>query len=107
VSERRDYYEVLGVARDVDGADLKRAYRKLAMELHPDRNPGNKHAEEQFKQASEAYQVLSDPQKRSQYDRFGHAGPGAGGGFHDVSIDCLGNVTGWQDVGTSGKLAVL
>jgi molecular chaperone DnaJ len=84
VSERRDYYEVLGVARDVDAGDLKRAYRKLAMELHPDRNPGNKHAEEQFKQASEAYQVLSDPQKRSQYDRFGHAGPGAGGGFHDV-----------------------
>ena len=86
MSERRDYYEVLGVARDVDGADLKRAYRKLAMELHPDRNPGNKQAEEQFKQASEAYQVLSDPQKRAHYDRFGHAGPGAGfgGGFQDV-----------------------
>ena len=82
----RDYYEVLGVGRDVDAAELKRAYRKLAMELHPDRNPGDQEAEESFKTASEAYQVLSDPEKRAYYDRFGHAGPGAGigGGFHDV-----------------------
>jgi molecular chaperone DnaJ len=85
VSERRDYYEVLGVARDADAGELKRAYRKLAMELHPDRNPGDQEAEENFKSASEAYQVLSDPEKRAYYDRFGHAGPGAGmGGFHDV-----------------------
>jgi len=86
VSEKRDYYEVLGVERSVDGAELKRAYRKLAMELHPDRNPGDKESEARFKEASEAYQVLSDPQKRAHYDRFGHAGPsgGFGGGFHDV-----------------------
>jgi molecular chaperone DnaJ len=88
VSEKRDYYEVLGVARDCEGGELKRAYRKLAMELHPDRNPDNKEAENKFKEASEAYQVLSDPQKRAQYDRFGHAGPGmggfGGGGFRDV-----------------------
>ena len=86
MSEKRDYYEVLGVARTAETSELKRAYRKLAMELHPDRNPGNAEAEAQFKEASEAYQVLSDPNKRAHYDRFGHAGPGAGfgGGFRDV-----------------------
>jgi molecular chaperone DnaJ len=86
VSEKRDYYEVLAVARDADGAELKRAYRKLAMELHPDRNPGDREAENKFKEASEAYQVLSDPEKRAYYDRFGHAGPSGmpGGGFRDV-----------------------
>jgi molecular chaperone DnaJ len=87
VSEKRDYYEILGVERTVEGGELKRAYRKLAMELHPDRNPGNKEAENGFKEASEAYQILSDPQKRAAYDRFGHAGPGAGfggAGFRDV-----------------------
>ena len=86
MSDRRDYYEVLGVERSVDPAELKRAYRKLAMELHPDRNPGDKESEAMFKEASEAYQVLSDPEKRARYDRFGHAGPsaGVGGGFHDV-----------------------
>jgi molecular chaperone DnaJ len=106
VSERRDYYEVLGVGRDVDAAELKRAYRKLAMELHPDRNPGDREAEESFKAASEAYQVLSDPEKRAYYDRFGHAGPGAGmGGFHDVHdifssfSDILGDLFGGQTGG--------
>ena len=86
MSEKRDYYEVLGVARTADGAELKRVYRKMAMELHPDRNPGNPEAEARFKEASEAYQVLSDPQKRAHYDRFGHAGAsgGFGGGFRDV-----------------------
>ena len=87
MSDKRDYYEVLGVSRDVDAADLKRAYRRLAMELHPDRNPGDAEAESRFKEASEAYQVLCDPQKRASYDRFGHAVPNAGfggAGFRDV-----------------------
>jgi molecular chaperone DnaJ len=83
--QKRDYYEVLGVARDADGQQLKSAYRRLAMESHPDRNPDDPEAAERFKEASEAYAVLSDAEKRALYDRFGHAGvsPGAtsGGGF--------------------------
>ncbi len=82
-----DYYEVLGVDRSVDERTLKKAYRKLALELHPDRNPGNKEAEERFKLCAEAYDVLSDAEKRRTYDRFGHAGlrgAGAGPGFQDV-----------------------
>jgi len=86
VTTERDYYEILGVSRDADGAELKRAYRRLAMEHHPDRNPGNKDAETRFKEASEAYQVLSDADKRARYDRFGHAGlsGGGGAGFSDL-----------------------
>jgi len=110
--ERRDYYEVLGVERGVDGAELKRAYRKLAMELHPDRNPGDKVAEAKFKEASEAYQVLSDPDKRMRYDRFGHAGAAAGfgGGFHDVGdifsafSDIFGDIFGGR-MGGGGRAA--
>ncbi len=82
---KRDYYEVLGVDRSASEQDLKRAYRKLALELHPDRNPGDASAEERFKEASEAYQVLSEPDKRAAYDRFGHAAvSGAGQGFGDI-----------------------
>ena len=77
---KRDYYEVLGVSRDCSPEELKRTFRKLAMELHPDRNPGNAEAEVQFKVAAEAYQVLSDPDRRRSYDTFGHAGVGAGTG---------------------------
>ena len=77
----RDYYEILGVARGADGAEIKKAYRRLALKHHPDKNPGKKEAEELFKEAAEAYSVLSDPEKRERYDRFGRAGLGAQGGF--------------------------
>jgi molecular chaperone DnaJ len=76
---KADYYEVLGVSREATDQELKSAYRKMAMRYHPDRNPGDKAAEERFKQASEAYQVLSDADKRAAYDRYGHAGPQMGG----------------------------
>jgi molecular chaperone DnaJ len=90
-----DYYEVLSVSRDCGEQELKTAYRKLAMRYHPDRNPNNPEAEERFKQASEAYQVLSDPQKRAAYDRYGHAGVNgaAGGGGFAGDVD-LGDIFG-------------
>jgi len=79
--EKRDYYEILGIDRGTDEAGIKSAYRKKAMQYHPDRNPGNKEAEEKFKEATEAYEVLKDPQKRQVYDQYGHAGLGQGAGF--------------------------
>lgn len=90
---KRDYYEVLGVGRDTGEADCKRAYRQLAMKYHPDRNPDSKEAEEKFKEASEAYSVLSDPEKRRLYDQFGHEGLASNGGFNvnDFS-DLFGDV---------------
>jgi molecular chaperone DnaJ len=100
----RDYYEILGVGRDAGEQDIKGAYRKLALKNHPDRNPGDKAAEERFKEAAEAYSVLGDPEKRERYNRFGHAGvsgnggPGAGGFnpdmFSDFS-DILGDFFGF------------
>jgi molecular chaperone DnaJ len=81
LNSKRDYYEILGVARNASEQEIKSAYRKLALQYHPDRNPGNKEAEDKFKEAAEAYSVLSDAQKRSSYDRFGHAGVGGAGGF--------------------------
>ena len=91
---KRDYYEVLGVARDCDNEVLKGAYRKLALQHHPDRNPGDHHAEEKFKEAAEAYSVLSDPQKRAAFDRFGHQGvpTAAGGGFDANGFPDLGDI---------------
>ena len=78
---KRDYYEVLGVSKSADGKIIRKAYRKIAMQYHPDRNPGDKEAEEKFKEAAEAYEVLSDENKKARYDRFGHAGMGQQGGF--------------------------
>lgn len=81
MAEKRDYYEVLDVAKNASADEIKKAYRKKAIQYHPDKNPGDKTAEEKFKEAAEAYEVLSDPQKRQRYDQFGHAGMGGAGGF--------------------------
>ncbi len=81
MAQKRDYYEVLGVTRTSEIIEIKKAYRKLAIQYHPDKNPGNKEAEEKFKEAAEAYDVLSNEEKRRRYDQFGHAGMGGNGGF--------------------------
>ena len=85
MAQKRDYYEVLGVDKNASEDDIKKAYRKIAIKYHPDRNPGNKEAEEKFKEAAEAYDVLHDPKKRQQYDQFGFDGPNMGGGFGGFS----------------------
>src|SRR6186997_1302259 len=80
MASKRDYYEVLGVERGVSADEIKKAYRKLAVKYHPDKNPGDKAAEDKFKELSEAYEILSDAQKRAGYDRFGHDASNFGGG---------------------------
>lgn len=97
MAEKRDYYEVLGVDRNADDAAIKKAYRVLAKKYHPDTNPGNKEAEAKFKEASEAYAVLSDSEKRQKYDQFGHAafdGAGGGAGGFDFNFDDMGDLFG-------------
>ena len=79
--QKRDYYEVLGIEKSADDATIKKAYRALAKKYHPDMNPGDAEAEKKFKEASEAYAILSDPEKKRQYDQFGHAAFEGGGGF--------------------------
>src|SRR5579875_1308659 len=82
MATKRDYYEILGVKREVEVEEIKRAYRQLALKYHPDKNPGDAEAEKRFKEAAEAYEVLSDQTKRQRYDRYGHAGL-EGAGVHD------------------------
>ena len=106
----RDYYEVLGLDRGASAEDLKKAYRKLALQFHPDKNPGDHEAEERFKEAAEAYAVLSDPDKRARYDRFGRQGLGGQPGFQgfDQEIfadfgDILGNIFGFGSIFGGGR----
>jgi len=91
MSEKRDYYEVLGLAQDCSSDEIKRAYRQAALKNHPDRNPGDAAAESRFKEATEAYSVLSDDSKRSAYDRFGHAGLGSGADYSNVGVNDILN----------------
>ena len=99
---KEDYYSLLGIERNTNEADIKKAYRRLAMKYHPDRNPGDKNAEKKFKEISEAYEVLSDQQKRQAYDSYGHAGVNGGaggfhshaGGFSDIFEDIFGDIFG-------------
>src|SRR5512139_2292690 len=109
---KRDYYQVLSVPRNATEDEIKKAYRRLAMKFHPDRNPNDKEAEEKFKEAKEAYEVLTDAQKRAAYDQFGHAGldaaRGGGSGFNpadafgDIFGDVFGDIFGGGRRGRSG-----
>ncbi|MGL4605708.1 MAG: molecular chaperone DnaJ [Iodobacter sp.] len=108
---KKDFYDTLGVNRDADDDEIKKAYRKLAMKYHPDRNPDSKDAEEKFKEGKEAYEVLSDAQKRAAYDQYGHAGldqqsgmgGGGGAGFGDAFSDIFGDIFGAAGGGRGGR----
>jgi molecular chaperone DnaJ len=107
---KRDYYEILGVSKGADAAELKKAYRQMALKYHPDKNPDDKSSEEKFKEAAEAYEVLSDADKRARYDRYGHAGMGgaaSGGGFQNMNVDDIfshfGDVFGDMFGGFGGR----
>jgi molecular chaperone DnaJ len=110
MASKRDYYEILGLNRDASDEDIKKSYRKLAMKFHPDRNPDSKDAEEKFKEAKEAYEILSEPEKRQAYDAYGHAGvnPQMGGGgpnmggFSDAFGDIFSEIFGGQQRGGGG-----
>jgi molecular chaperone DnaJ len=104
---KRDYYEVLGLAKNATADEIKKAYRKLAIQYHPDKNPGDKASEEKFKEAAEAYEILSNPEKKSKYDQFGHAGPasgGFGGGMNMEDIfEQFGDIFGGGGFGGFGR----
>src|SRR3954453_2303256 len=106
-TEKRDYYEVLGLAREATVDDIKKAYRRMAVKYHPDKNPGDADAEEKFKEAGEGYGVLSDEEKSARYDRFGHQGGVAGGGFDPNQFadfgDILGDLFGFGDFFGTGR----
>jgi molecular chaperone DnaJ len=103
LNNKRDYYEVLGVSQDAPDQEIKSAYRKLALKYHPDKNPHDKGAEERFKEAAEAYSILSDSEKRARYDRYGHSGlQGGFSGFDPATFgdfgDILGEFFGFGDI---------
>ena len=106
---KKDFYEILGISKTATQAEIKKAYRKKAIEFHPDKNPGDKQAEEKFKEAAQAYEILSDEQKRAQYDQYGHAafeGGGAGAGYYNMDVEDIfrnfGDIFGGHFNGFSG-----
>ena len=103
---KRDYYDVLGVSKSADVKEIKKAYRKLAIKYHPDKNPGDEAAIDRFKEAANAFEILSDTEKRSRYDRYGHAGlEGGGQQFHDLSdiFEAFGDMFGGGVFGGGGR----
>ena len=101
---KRDYYEILGVDKSAGKDELKKAYRKIAIKYHPDKNPDDKDAEDKFKEAAEAYEILSDDEKRQRYDRFGHQGVGgAGGGFSGGNMNMEDIFSQFGDIFGGGK----